>query len=482
MIKIVYRVLATICFGICTLLAQETKVDWNKNYRISATSSAALFENASFHIISFRDTATDDYGLLPIFEKEGSIQKGEGVPFQTEPNVVAFHTNKEKNQLVLIVEHQQKKSIIKKLEMFVFDIATGKINSKKNLSNFKTRDTFISDVDKIIRLHSMTDSLMITTIKGDESIDSVAVEVQNDYVFSEMVKKGIQWVNQNEFIKHGSTHPSKVYLADDQLHFSLKTSNRDKLLTFSLNDPTKKLFREFEMENANEIRDSSSFIYDGKIFLFLHNVNNIEIDIYDIKTGIGLKRYTLLKDFKKQINRTKFLPLMQQLVQPKYQLTATVNKGVNGNVVIDLDYVDNENYRYESRGKMFNNLWFHQMFIQQMHMQQIQMQQQQWMNNQIRNFSPGGPNAAEYEMMPTIALKKDDPKLGVKIVLNEDLSIPEVAETETHFKDIDREMYIKLLEKSKKGRHISILERSDEYLYLYYSKSNKAFYLGAAEY
>ncbi|CAN0405774.1 unnamed protein product [Hapterophycus canaliculatus] len=200
----------------------------------------------------------------------------------------------------------------------------------------------------------------------------------------------------------------------------------------------------------------------------------------DIASGETLKSYSLIRDFKSQINRREIAPLMNKFKEPKHHLTAAVNEGRDEELVISFDYVDVGAYKYgkDSYFNSFNHEWFQQQWFWQQ-----QMMHQQHINNAINNFNKGGPNAEGYPMETTWPLVKEkEEPVRLSVSLQADLSIYKEASIKTRYPNAENHPVFKAIKQNKKLRHSSATVSGQECRYIYYDKKTKALKIGSSSF
>lgn len=476
---ILIGVLLFFCSKVCS---QEVPFPWDSKKKIIDLYSGKLPERGAFHVVSFKGAKKSKYGLTPLtVDENGKVHTFETLSFDRDPFVLSYRWNKDTKQLILLTATKQYE--YKKLRIVAFDWNSRQRVFSKEFSAIHSFGVAVNTGKELLLIQKKDSTLNLIDIQPTETLDTTSVLMKHREIFNSIFDKGTQWVNQQVFVQHGSVYPSKVYEENRTLYFlSQEWEQKNfKVISMPIDTPEKQTYVGFNLPHIKKYQDTYSYLFKGKLFIFYFNINDIAIEIYDIKKGEQLHAYSLAQDFKNQINRRKIAPLMQKFKEPKHHLTAAINEGVDGQMVINFDYIDVNAYKY-GKDPFFNQNHLQQLFFQQQLWLNLEMQQQQWLNNAIKNS--GGPRVGAVPMTASYmkSEKEEEERVRFSVVLEADLSVSKDPNKATLNRNKEQHPRIIELATNKKIKYRSSVAAGNDCFYIYYDKKGKRFMLGRTEF
>ena len=312
-------------FNCVSFFSQEQQLPWDSKKRIEDSHSFKIDEERSFHVVSYKDLKISNYGFTPfITNTEGFTREFESVNFEKLPSVLSHRLTIDRQHLILLVAYQ-KHDTHRALELIAYDWESGKKISKEKVSLLKNSGVVVQNSEAMYVVQQKDTALFLRPIKKNTVTSATAVRAKYLSTMDSIFENGVQWVDQNEYVAHGSVYPSKIYENQGKLYFVMQKEKTFKVITLEIETPENQTYGEFYIEEIQKFQDTYSYVFKGKLLVFYYNVNDINIEIMDIASGETLKSYSLIRDFKSQINRREIAPLMNKFKEPKHHLTAAVN-------------------------------------------------------------------------------------------------------------------------------------------------------------
>ncbi|GAA4278189.1 hypothetical protein [Aquimarina mytili] len=457
-----------------TSFAGEISFKPEKSQKIESTFSGDINQESSIHLITFKDKSLKKFGLKPFFiDKDDSIIEFEYVLFEfSAPSVISFHRNDNTLTLVLLKKfykpyQKSRTKPLKELVIIDFDLVTKK-STQKIIEGFDDSSTIIRLPNKTIILHKHDAKLEISQLKNSQNIEELKIEAKKEELelFNSIFSDNVQYVNTNEYVKNGSVAATKLYFDDNLLFFDTvdKKNQIVDMMTIDLMDLGKLKFTTFGNLSDHKIKNINTFIYDKKIFIVLKDKNGMSLEVFDIVTGEKQYHASLQEDLKDFIGSENLNKLSQKVSWSQNRATITVNKSIEDKMVVRFDFINVNTYNYH------HDWWFHHwMWQNQM------MQQQQLMNQNINNMPRFGPNPDFYEDLAFLDLKKED--ISIDLVFDENFTPLKDAKTETKRKEVDKDFYLKIIEKNRDSKHASVAFSSRSIRSIFYSKTQKTFFI-----
>lgn len=458
---IIFLLIIKTTFSYSQELKEEIKLP--KQFKVVNSFSGELKDKESFHVVVARDIRVRDYKLIAFKYSKGFFSNLGVESFKKEPSILSFHSSN--SLLTLVVSYNKTK---RKQYIRVLDINTDSLKLKKS-KEFLNKNSLANfrESHKTILLNGNKDSLYARIIHNSERIDLVkASDGYNLDLYQNFVDYStFSTINQNEFVKNGSTSTKKAYYLNNSILVSKElreyTDDYHRSFhneTFSFNLDSKKLKRkDYYQTKLKKIKKDNSYVLDSLlvqvatnkkegIITFFNTISKEKLNSIDlsklnsnqIKTGSS---FISISDFLKNVNRDK------------KELTITLNKTIEGHYLLLLDYVDiTYNYSY--------NWWFHHNHM---------MMHQNMINSSIPNF---GPNFTNYFHYIPFEEKRD---YSLRFVIDSNGKLLNDVSYKTVFEQTDKQSYIKEVKDEKLLKYTSTCFFKDEFRYFAYNKKTKLF-------
>lgn len=443
-----------------------------KNYNVEGTYSSEMEQGNSFHLVIMKVKGEKVYKIQPVHVKsDGTINEFELVTLTYEPQIVSHH---EGDALISFINFNQD---AKKLTVFDFNTSNLSVNTTSRGIGLKALNTVIRLKDKTVILN-LDDNKTFSTIviEGKNSLEKKYHTVPKEYepAFKEIIKDGVEAINQNEFNEKGSIHKNKVFVNDNELSIIINDEKEVSTQIFktllSENGTLKVINIDPAKESALEkIKEYNTYLHNNQIFSVASNKNLMEVFAFDASNGKLVKKIAV----DAILNNSEVLrDYLKSTSTIRMKSTITVNNTAEGNIVLRLDQADKKTYKYNY------NWWWHHNWIMQHNM----MMHQQWMHQQMQqqiqqmNYNiPNrfGPDVASYEnQYLDFEIKKE--REAIKIVLDKaTLSFIPDANSKTSMNEVDREKHLKPFEKDNNKRNLSATFSKNAMHCIYQDRTSK---------
>lgn len=440
----------------------NNKIQLKENQKVESTFSGNTSGENSFHLIITKNKSAKEYTITPYIYKEGSVTELKPINFDNKPDVLSFHNNENVISIVTKTKHQRHDVLN------VIDIDTSlDIHLKSENIDVEDFTTLVRRKDRNILVFSVKASMTVLDAQNANNIIKTKVipnEETKDF-FKNMNKKGIQSVNNQEFVRNGSILQFKIYGEEDSLILTRKIGkiNATQVVTVPLNGEQEIIVDSKTYKNGDsDFKKTTSYVTNKKLFQLKLDKKQVKLDIFSLtneeKKTIDIAK---IKTIKKASGFKDIKSFLRLAVQWSNVPTVTVNKTKKGNLKVRVDYIELGNYIYQ------HDWWAHHRVFEQ----QIWWQQQHFMRQAQKNLSKFGPSSEEniysFGFIPK--------RTHFEFVLNRTDTIVPLDESETEFVDIDRIKYIDEIDNNRKLKYLSTVFTDTKIRYIAYNKKDKTF-------
>lgn len=457
--KTVVFVLVSLFTSICfanTIVNNTIKLP--KNFKVLSTFSGEISDIKSFHLILSRNKKNKNYTIHPYTFENNTIKELKTIENDQLYSVVSFH--KENNILTLLLSYTKKGK--KYLQKVNIDFISNTF-SKKKATSHKNFEASFKEKNRSVLLYNHKNELISEQYIGSEKKikSKYNFKKHNDKVKFILKDYIINAINTDEYVKNGSINLLKAYLQNDEIYFT-KHNNYKKttsIIKINIKDSIlKPSVIDIKNYNAGKpFKKKRSFFYDNKLFSLALNKKQGVIKITDIISKKTLNTISIDSNLSSKIKGNKSFEGVERFLKNagknKYIPTITVNKTVDNNLIIRVDYVD-KTYSYD------NNWWF---FHQQM----------QFHNQMLRAPGGFGPNSEMDYYFNNATTNKEN--RFFKLFVDQKGVLLDKELTKTVYRKIDKKKH-----REKLKEKIDISKKSSCFLknsfrYITYNKKLKEF-------
>ena len=442
-------------------LCQDLNYQMAKGQKVIGSFSGEFDGKQSIHLLIYQNKSSKVYTTVPFFiaENEEKTQLPE-LSFEEKPKVVSYHYLEEEKKVILLISHEFNK--INRLS--IFDLTLGsKTYTKKSIDGWKSADLNIRVADKTLLARKAENVLQITTVKNSKELDTLVFAMRPTKSFKKIFDMYPQLVNTREYVELGSSKNAKAYYQNGKIVLDAMIKDSYETFVINVKDTAATQFIEIKNSLIESAKETNSYVFGDNLFLFLHLVEDIALQVYDLNSGSLQYEGNLLKDFFEEAQKENIENLIKKSGRKRYRLMGTVNRSVEDQLVVRLDYVDMNVYNYHY------DWWFHHWFFQQQMWQQQQMMQ----SISVPNF---GPNSAEEEILLDFT-KDEEQQTQVEFVLSMSFEHLPSASKETKYRQTDKNFYIDSFKNNRNIDHTTMSFTEKSVRYIYYAKLGKLFYI-----
>lgn len=445
--------------------SQELKQLIPKSIKIEDVFSDDINEEASIHLIHYKEKkGTRKHGIIPVFfSKNDSIIKLNHLKFDKSMSFISGHQNSNET-LTLIFKEKTKKEACD-FHILDYNLQTGEKNLKiihfsefpEMIFKLPTKTVFI---DVAMDKESFTYTKIATT---SQIIETKLTPSENQISdFKKLFKSKINIIGTDEYIKFGSYISGKAFYDEDKIrlvHIE-KDTGETTLIEIANNNPEIFTLKKIKSTDISKLKDANVFYYEDKLFYLFNHKKNVFLKVIDIPTEKVLLLSDFNKEFSQYFDEKDIKKYVSFTARKYYSPTITVNETVEGNMLVNMGYVDNRVYNYS------HDWWFQQMMMNQM------------MQPPPINIPRFGPNPDQY-MFIVADMEGVEP---IQIVLSESFKILSDATKETKLKVINKDKYRNRFNGDLNIKHKSFVFLQNSVRTMFYSKKQKEFTISKSYY
>lgn len=442
--------------------SEEIEFKLEDHQKLVGTYSGDIDQQISVHLAIINDKSADNYIIRPylITEKDEIISLNDAV-VTVQPSIVSFHYNPGTSNLTLLVEQEMKPH--RRLEIIDFNALSNSVSSV-SVKYRQKPEVVIRSKDRTFLVFKDPRFKENTTVKIKTIYDSKTDHMET-FEFKDEVRDMVrrifndepESINTNEFVENGSINASKVYFFNDRLIFDHTSKKKYASLSVHPENASDILFKEIDLEDVGKVTDINSFIYGSKTFLFINNKEDINLRIYDRQSGELLADVFLKRDLSDSLNKVDLEKIIYKTSWRSHSLTGTVNEGSDSSMLVNIDLVQTNTYKYD-----YNWWWFNQFFLQQM-MWEHQMMQQQ-MKMQMNAFGPDPDSYLPGEF-------REEKTRPIQLVIDKGFNFLDGRDAISKRPNIDKDKFIKKFEDDRQLKDVSLAFTLNSGRAIYYSKT-----------
>ncbi|ARN78573.1 hypothetical protein BST97_11565 [Nonlabens spongiae] len=455
--------LIALCVMLINPPTENDKIKIPENTKLQATFSSKLDQSSSFHqaILKNKDDGNFDFMNFKV-DADGGVTSLSSFSFKDKAECISVHTAVDgtvvqtfyaKDKLKVIAFNQD--NIIAQNEIAVAD---------KPLSIFKNNGSTI-----MLGYNRKTKEIDQTIIgaSGGIEVNSIPIDKKNEKKYKKMINGGLEVVDLEDYSKYGSIKESQAYLINGNILIVHQTDDDSKNIELiTITNDGKLSSSDLNIDVVDEVRNTNSFVRDGKLFHVSNSKEDMKVNIMDLKSRQRLKSVSLDQDLRSLIKDSDRLDkLLKMAKRGSNAPTVTANQLKNGNVEISLSAVNKNTYQY------YNYWWWHHHWMMQ---NQMMLMQQQNMIRSMNGFGPSGSDEFIY------TIKKDlEP---IKFVIDKNLNLQQHDESqETTFTYVDKQEVNEDLKKKKEVKKHSTAFLNSKVNFIHTDKKKEYIFLKTQE-